>query len=324
MKNQEKKLWINFNIKYNELPFEDLIIVSQTLLICFYFANFFTDNKDENYKLLYSLFLDHFITEIKKHFAEEKKFKINKWKLFLYTIQNNPFNKKDYFYFLKNIFQIYENKNNTLESIILQYNEQINKLYKKIEVTQKPKYLLKFISEIKNLLKDYCENITNISESYNSIIKTRKIIKKEMSISESEKKIMNFKIELDKNEETIQKMEDENKKLEFQNLNLKNEIKFSQNKFDILLSKFEKLENEIQTLKSKNNKLENEIQILKSNNNKLENENKILSCQCQNYEIQINNLQTQITLLISEKPSSIEKIYKLKEENYKLAKKMKN
>ena len=129
MKNQEKKLWINLNIKYNELPFEDLIIVSQTLLVCFYFANFFTDNKDENYKLLYSLFLDHFITEIKKHFAEEKKFKINKWKLFLYTIQNNPFNKKDYFYFLKNIFQIYENKNNTLESIILQYNEQINKLY---------------------------------------------------------------------------------------------------------------------------------------------------------------------------------------------------
>ena len=46
--------------------------------------------------------------------------------------------------------------------------------------------------------------MTNISESYNSIIKTRKIIKKEMSISESEKKIMNFKIELDKNEETFQ------------------------------------------------------------------------------------------------------------------------
>ena len=46
-----------------------------------------------------------------------------------------------------------------------------------------------------------------------------------MSMVEYEKKIMNFKIELDKNEETIQKMEDENKKLEFQNLNLKNENK---------------------------------------------------------------------------------------------------
>lgn len=204
MKNQEKELSINFNIKYDELPFEDSIIVSQTLLICFYFANYFTDNKDEKYKLLFSLFLEYFITEIKKHFAEEKKLKISKWKLFLYTIQNNPFNEKDYFAFLKEIFQIYENKNNTSESIILKYNYEINKLYKKIEVTQKPKYLLKFILEIKNLLKDYCENMTNISESYNSIIKTRKIIKKEMSISESEKKIMNFKIELDKNEETFQ------------------------------------------------------------------------------------------------------------------------
>ena len=142
-----------------------------------------------------------------------------------------------------------------------------------------------------------------------------------MSISESEKKIMNFKIELDKNEETFQKLKDENNKLVFQNINLQNEIKSSQSKFDILLSKFEKLENEIQTLKSKNNKLENEIQILKSNNNKLENENKILSCQCQNYEIQINNLQTQITLLISQNESSIEKINELKKENSKLAKK---
>ena len=257
MENQEKELSINFNINYDELPFEDSIIVSQTLLICFYFANYFTDNKDEKYKLLFSLFLEYFITEIKKHFAEEKKFKINKWKLFLYTIQNNPFNEKDYFSFLKNIFQIYENKNNTLESIILQYNEQI--------------------------------------------------IKKEMSMIESEKKIANFKIELDKNEETIQKLKDENNKLEFQNLNLKNEIKSSQSKFDILFSKFEKLENEIQTLKSKNNKLANQ--------------NQTLSCQCQNYEIQINNLQTEITLLISQKQSSIEKINKLKEENSKLAKK---
>ena len=328
MKNQEKELSINFNIKYDELPFEDSIIVSQTLLICFYFANYFTDNKDEKYKLLFSLFLEYFITEIKKHFAEEKKLKISKWKLFLYTIQNNPFNEKDYFAFLKEIFQIYENKNNTSESIILKYNYEINKLYKKIEVTQKPKYLLKFILEIKNLLKDYCENMTNISESYNSIIKTRKIIKKEMSISESEKKIMNFKIELDKNEETIQKLKDENNKLEFQNLNLKNEIKSSQSKLDILFSKFEKLENEIQTLKSKNTKFENEIQTfeneiqtLKSKNNKLANQNQTLSCQCQNYEIQINNLQTEITLLISQKQSSIEKINKLKEENSKLAKK---
>jgi hypothetical protein len=192
MKNQEKELSINFNIKYDELPFEDSIIVSQTLLICFYFANYFTDNKDEKYKLLFSLFLEYFITEIKKHFAEEKKLKISKWKLFLYTIQNNPFNEKDYFAFLKEIFQIYENKNNTSESIILKYNYEINKLYKKIEVTQKPKYLLKFILEIKNLLKDYCENMTNISESYNSIIKTRKIIKKEMSISESEFKNYEF------------------------------------------------------------------------------------------------------------------------------------
>ena len=321
MKNQEKELSINFNIKYDELPFEDSIIVSQTLLICFYFANYFTDNKDEKYKLLFSLFLEYFITEIKKHFAEEKKLKISKWKLFLYTIQNNPFNEKDYFAFLKEIFQIYENKNNTSESIILKYNYEINKLYKKIEVTQKPKYLLKFISEIKNLLKDYCENITNISESYNSIIKTRKIIKKEMSMIESEKKIANFKIELDKNEETFQKLKDENNKLVFQNINLQNEIKSSQSKFDILLSKFEKLENEIQTLKSKNTKFENEIQTLKSKNNKLANQNQTLSCQCQNYEIQINNLQTEITLLISQKQSSIEKINKLKEENSKLAKK---
>ena len=270
---------------------------------------------------MFSLFLEYFITEIKKHFAEEKKLKISKWKLFLYTIQNNPFNEKDYFAFLKEIFQIYENKNNTSESIILKYNYEINKLYKKIEVTQKPKYLLKFILEIKNLLKDYCENMTNISESYNSIIKTRKIIKKEMSISESEKKIMNFKIELDKNEETFQKLKDENNKLVFQNINLQNEIKSSQSKFDILLSKFEKLENEIQTLKSKNTKFENEIQTLKSKNNKLANQNQTLSCQCQNYEIQINNLQTEITLLISQKQSSIEKINKLKEENSKLAKK---
>ena len=335
MTNQDKELSINFNIKYDELPFEDSIIVSQTLLICFYFANYFTDNKDEKYKLLFSLFLEYFITEIKKHFAEEKKLKISKWKLFLYTIQNNPFNEKDYFAFLKEIFQIYENKNNTSESIILKYNYEINKLYKKIEVTQKPKYLLKFILEIKNLLKDYCENMTNISESYNSIIKTRKIIKKEMSISESEKKIMNFKIELDKNEETFQKLKDENNKLVFQNINLQNEIKSSQSKFDILLSKFEKLENEIQTLKSKNTKFENEIQTLKSKNtkfeneiqtlksknNKLANQNQTLSCQCQNYEIQINNLQTEITLLISQKQSSIEKINKLKEENSKLAKK---
>ena len=102
-------------------------------------------------------------------------------------------------------------------------------------------------------------------------------------------------------------MKDENNKLVFQNINLQNEIKSSQSKFDILLSKFEKLENEIQTLKSKNTKFENEIQTLKSKNNKLENENQMLSCQCQNYEIQINNLQTQITLLISESQVQLKK-----------------
>ena len=121
-----------------------------------------------------------------------------------------------------------------------------------------------------------------------------------MSMLESEKKIMNFKIELDKNEETIQKMKDENKKLEIQNLNLKNEIKSSQSKFDILLAKFENFEIKV---------------------DKLEKENQILRNQCHNFEIQIKNLQTQITLLISEKQSSIEKINKLKEEKNELANK---
>ena len=39
----------------------------------------------------------------------------------------------------------------------MKYNEDINKLYKKIEVTKKPKYLLQLINEIKKILIDYCE-----------------------------------------------------------------------------------------------------------------------------------------------------------------------
>ena len=44
------------------------------------------------------------------------------------------------------------------------------------------------------------KKITNISEIYNSIIKTRKIIKIENSKSELEKKIRNFEIEVKENE----------------------------------------------------------------------------------------------------------------------------
>ena len=123
----------------------------------------------------------------------------------------------------------------------MKYNEDINKLYKKIEVTKKPKYLLQLINEIKKILIAYFENITNISEIYNSIIKTRKIIKMENSKSELEKKIRNFEIEVKENELYVQKMKEENKKLESQNLNLKKkinikneEIKSSQSNFDIL------------------------------------------------------------------------------------------
>ena len=158
----------------------------------------------------------------------------------------------------------------------MKYNEDINKLYKKIEVTKKPKYLLQLINEIKKILIAYFENITNISEIYNSIIKTRKIIKMENSKSELEKKIRNFEIEVKENELYVQKMKEENKKLESQNLNLKKkinikneEIKSSQSNFDILFSKFENLEKLNKTVIEKNNKLENEIQTLKSNNNKL-------------------------------------------------------
>ena len=82
----------------------------------------------------------------------------------------------------------------------MKYNEDINKLYKKIEVTKKPKYLLQLINEIKKILIDYCEKITNISEIYNSIIKTRKIIKIENSKIELEIKIRNFEIEVKENE----------------------------------------------------------------------------------------------------------------------------
>ena len=82
----------------------------------------------------------------------------------------------------------------------MKYNEYINKLYEKIEVTKKPKYLFQLINEIKKILIYYCENITNISEIYNLIIKTRKIIKIENSKSELEKKIRNFEIEVKENE----------------------------------------------------------------------------------------------------------------------------
>ncbi len=41
---------MNFQVKFKELPFEDFIILNQSLLVCFYFINYFNNNKDENLK----------------------------------------------------------------------------------------------------------------------------------------------------------------------------------------------------------------------------------------------------------------------------------